>query len=289
MRRYFGILILLLALPATAQDKEFEKNLRQRLERQWFLVSMNVADGLEYDHTGKPIKAIKPENVVDWTERQCHVDHVKLSAESLNVDCEFFAAAYGEAEQEFHPVRVNAYHGSWPRWGTLKIKRDPGDKDVDVLHALDAILVTTPDRFLSELPSYWKPFFSLPKGMRNDYLSKIAEQTKADADAIRAKGKLVPATTPGWTENFAGVVPRVRLWYKWGGRSLNLTEDRKGAIYFVVDEQGNAKDYQVVRPIGMRMEQWVEDQFVKVKYKPALLDGKPVAMPVLLNYSIGYR
>ncbi len=289
MWRYLATFVLVVSTTGLSQQNDFEKSLRQRLEGQLFLLSgTNLSDGLEYDHEGKPLKPLKPDEWVDWTQRECHVDRVKVNAGSVSLDCEFFSMSYGEAEQEFHPMRIKAYHDSWAPWSTLKIRRAPSDKDLDVLHALDQVLVTTNDRFNSELPPYWQPFFSLPKAMRNGYLAKMEEQTKEDTAKLRSIGKLVPATMPGWLTDFAGVVTLDRLNYRIGGRPLGLHGDRKGAVYFVIDEQGGVKDYQVVRPLGIGVEHWIEREFVKIKYKPALLDGKAVAVPVLLHYSLGY-
>jgi len=289
MWRELGVLVLLSCLPAQSQDKEFEKNLRQRLEGQLFLLSgTNLSNGLEYDREGKPLKPLKADEWVDWTERECHVDHVKVSADNVNVDCEFFSMSYGEVQQEFHPMRIGGYHDSWIAWGKIKISRSPGDKDLDVLHALDRVLVTTADRFNSELPYYWQPFFSLPKEMRNGYLSKMMEQTKEDVAKLRTSGKLLPASASGRMVEFAGVVPFGRVNYRLGGRPLALHDERKGAVYFVIDDQGKVRDYQVVRPVGLGFERWIEQEFIKTRYKPAQLDGKPVAVPVLLTYSLAY-
>ena len=58
-------------------------------------------------------------------------------------------------------------------------------------------------------------------------------------------------------------------------------------LSLVVDEQGNPKDIQVKRPLGMGLDQKAVEAVQKWRFQPGLKDGK--AVPVQATIEVNFR
>jgi TonB family protein len=58
-------------------------------------------------------------------------------------------------------------------------------------------------------------------------------------------------------------------------------------VSVVVDVQGNPQQVQVVRHLGMGLDQKAVDAVKQYRFKPATLQGKPV--PVEVNIEVTFR
>jgi periplasmic protein TonB len=58
-------------------------------------------------------------------------------------------------------------------------------------------------------------------------------------------------------------------------------------VQVIVDAQGNVQNPHIVRPLGMGLDEKALEAVVKYKFKPALKNGKPVA--VYLTVAINFR
>jgi protein TonB len=56
-------------------------------------------------------------------------------------------------------------------------------------------------------------------------------------------------------------------------------------VYCIVDEQGNATNVKVVRPIGMGLDEKAVENVRSYKFKPAMKNGKPVRVPMWIDVS----
>jgi len=58
-------------------------------------------------------------------------------------------------------------------------------------------------------------------------------------------------------------------------------------VTLIVDAQGNPRNPRVVQPLGMGLDEKAIEAVLKYKFKPAMKNGKPVAVPV--NIEVNFR
>jgi TonB family protein len=58
-------------------------------------------------------------------------------------------------------------------------------------------------------------------------------------------------------------------------------------LSIVVDEQGNPKNFRVVRPLGLGLDEKAVEAVAKWRFKPAYKDGRPV--PVMATVEVNFR
>ena len=60
-------------------------------------------------------------------------------------------------------------------------------------------------------------------------------------------------------------------------------------VSIIVDAQGMPRDLHVVHPIGMGLDQKAIEAVKKYRFKPAMKDGKPIAVPVKIEINFRLR
>jgi TonB family protein len=58
-------------------------------------------------------------------------------------------------------------------------------------------------------------------------------------------------------------------------------------IDIVVDEKGNPRDFRIVRPLGLGLDEKAIEAVQKWRFRPGVKDGKPV--PVFARIEVNFR
>jgi len=144
----------------------------------------------------------------------------------------------------------------------------PGEKpdEKDVSSAIRAVFLTDSDSMMDIVPSFWHPYFAKQEGR--------------------------PQSTPGPKEGVYSIKPK-------GGVSAphvtyapdpEYSEEARKAkyqgtivLYLIVDSSGAPTDVQIMRPLGLGLDEKAVNAVSAWKFNPAERDGKPVAVAITVQ------
>jgi TonB family protein len=146
----------------------------------------------------------------------------------------------------------------------------PSDKpeQKDVSSAMHAVFVTSSESMLDVVPSYWHAYFAKQEG-------KPAAPVKEPLYTFKPRSGMSPPHAiyqpdPEYSE-----------------------EARKGkyqgtdVLSLIVDSSGAPTDLQIVKPLGLGLDEKAIEAVSAWKFDPAQKDGKPVS--VLINVEVNFR
>jgi TonB family protein len=148
----------------------------------------------------------------------------------------------------------------------LKVKIEielPNDKpdEKDVSSAIHAVFLLSTESMMEIVPAYWRAYFAKQEGIP-------AAQVKGTVTAFRPGGGISPphaisSPDPGYSDEarkarYMGTV----------------------VTSLVVDAAGMPTDVQIVRPLGLGLDEKAVDAINRWKFKPAEKDGEPVAAAI---------
>jgi TonB family protein len=108
---------------------------------------------------------------------------------------------------------------------------------------------------------------------------------------LRPDGAALPAPPPPGTYRIGGgvsaPVPTVRADPEYSEEARKAKWQGAVLLQVVIDENGVPQNIQVVRPLGMGLDQKAIEAVQKWRFKPGLKDGQPVS--VTANMEINFR
>ena len=147
----------------------------------------------------------------------------------------------------------------------------PGEKpDHDqVVSAVDKVFLTPGESMVDIVPSYWRAYFAKLEGKP----SSTQELKKEPVYFIKPGG---------------GVSAPIRTYTPEPEYSLEARKAKfqgTGVLYLVIDSSGSTRDLQIVRPLGMGLDEKAVEAVSTWKFDAAKKDGKPVAVGVDVEVS----
>jgi TonB family protein len=280
MRVLSGVLLAFL-VPSCLVAQQTEADLRARLvkaplylRRQW------SADKLTFDAAGNLKGASAP---TTFTLSGIDIESVKLTSKGL-------ALRGRRVGLEFNtnvPYRIglavrSAFGGSDPEKMTLEIAR-PADGDFKA--PLDAIFTDNIADLVPQLPGYWQTF-------AHQHLLPSPDSTAAQAGGFgSAPGGGRPQPRPAGEKRIGGSVTAPQLLSK---VDPNFDEAARALKYsgivlvnLVVDATGTPRQVRILRPTGLGLDEQAIAAVQQYTFKPAMQDGKPVA--VELNVEVNFQ
>ena len=137
-----------------------------------------------------------------------------------------------------------------------------------------------PNEPLASFPAYWQVFFEKQNKGKASGQAKTtsAPQSRtwiANSRALRVAGKIVPPHA-----TFTPDPSYDRTSRSYGAQGTTI-------LWCVVNEQGAAEDIQIVKPLGMGLDERAVEAVAKWRFRPAMKDGK--AVPVQINIQVNFR
>lgn len=127
-----------------------------------------------------------------------------------------------------------------------------------------------------------KPLIALLIIMLSSLLSANA-QDRSPADSIYTKVDVQPEF-PGGYKELAKYVDGPKS-HKYPKEARKNKIEGKVFIQFIINEDGACSDFEVVKGIGYGCDEAAVEAFKKMpKWKPGMVNGKPVKMRVQMGY-----
>jgi TonB family protein len=145
--------------------------------------------------------------------------------------------------------------------------QNPDEKDVSA--AIHAVFLTGSESMLDIVPTCWQGYFARFEGK-----PRIAPETKK-APAFRVGG--------GVSAPRASYAPDPE--YSDEARTARFMGTV--VLYLIVDSSGAAADVQIIRPLGLGLDEKAVNAVRSWKFSPAEKDGEPV--PVAINVEVNFH
>ncbi len=139
----------------------------------------------------------------------------------------------------------------------------------EVASAIDAVYLTSPESMMDIVPSYWRAYFAKQEGK-----PQSSPNQKKIAFYKVGGGVIPPHVTISPDPEYSDDARKA----KYQGTVI---------IWLVVDSSGAPTDLQIVRPIGMGLDEKAIAAISTWKFEPAQKDGEPV--PVAINVEVTFR
>ncbi len=241
--------------------EDAEKLLRTKLRGKLFaLRHFRTGDRLKFDAEGNMLKG---GDVCPWTLcAQIEISDLNLQSDKLEIKGKRIILQYKEGSKNPNGLRGSPV--------SIEIEISPDKVKYDgLLEVLNKVFASSYEQLADVVPAYWKPFLS----------SKSSEKNAEDAP-MTSNGQPVQKVE-------AGKVSAPKELY---APSPDYSVEARQAGYqgsvvlsFVVNTQGNTENISIARPLGMGLDEKAVEKVQTWKFKPAMRDGSPVPVKVLLQ------
>jgi TonB family protein len=259
--------VLLLAATSTslwggnASPKELERLLKPVYEGKTLVLrEFHSGSDLQFDSKGKLLKGGL---VGPWTlDGEIKVKQVKVSNDELEIRGNRLYLEYDESKRRFEAfagdkVVVHIQTGS------------PPDGLSPILNLINGAFLSSEDSLADFVPDFWKSF-----------VLGLASGSPAATDESKAVGQ--PAVT---NRGIQAPVPLLQPEPPYTPEARGAHVTGTSILRVVIDEQGRVGDVFLQKPIGMGLDESAVETVRRWRFKPALKDGKPVKVSVMVQVS----
>lgn len=268
-------LLLLVSVCAVAHSS----NLKADIEHRWkgkifFIKGWYDENRLTYDASGSVLG--KPQRG-SWTAGGIQIHSVKVQKDKIVLKGPRIGFAYDHKSHQFAPMLPNDFDV------TITIKADPSTITPANLDILQNGIFATQNPTADEVPDYWREFILHGE---QDPAKKPVDSNKTDiAEGMRS------GTEPVFRVDAAHHVSAPQILSQFEPEFTELARRARyqgnTVLRAVVDSRGETTQVQILKPLGMGLD----DQAVKVvrqwRFQPARRDGKAVA--VLVDIEVTFR
>ena len=224
--------------------------------RALFLRGFPAGDDLSYNADGRLLGAEKP---VCWTLAGMDVQKASRQGAEVQIEGVRVSIRFNPDSRQFERHSQNGE--------SIKLRVADAGNERGFLAALDAIFAHGIDpRLQRETPAFWRHYFDSGLAWPADGLSVL------DSGSAAAKEVTPPTVT-----------------HKADARVANGYAERdkvRGTVQMrlVVDTEGVPRRIALARPLGYGQDERAVESVAKWRFTPALRDGKPVALSLVVNY-----
>jgi TonB family protein len=278
MRRLVVILLAFL-LPSPLVAQKTEAYLRARLiGKPLYLRGLWSKDKLEFDSTGQLVGSSA---AAPFTLSGMDVQDVRLSSKGLELDGERVGIIFQKDAVSRQNLKVpKKFGGADPEKLTVHIAR-PADGDFTA--ALDEVVTSNLGDLVHEMPWFWQKY------ARSHFQPADSEVVDVNPQAHGRSEQSQPGTA-GFRRIGGGVTAPV-LTYQAEPEFTQAARGQKLSgvvlVSMIVDTSGNSMQVQVLRPVGLGLDENAVAAVSTYRFKPAMLDDKPV--PVALNVEVNFQ
>jgi TonB family protein len=278
------LLVFLACSPLRCQESDLARKLKEDLTgKVWIVKNSLQDDSLDFDAAGAPRKKYHPGS---WTTAEVSVTSVKQSGDTIEIS--------GDRVFESTDEHGNLVHRYPPQHRRVRIRIHPPGNTTAALSAADleaalfAVVRTAADA--QQFPPYWRAFFDgrvatdiAPDGKRGSYL----KSTKSGAAGTQVES--LPYGDPVYTvgSNVKPPKPTYTPEPEYSETARHSKFQGITVIAMVVTAAGTVADPQVIRPLGFGLDEQAIAAVQQWKFRPATLDGKPVA--ALISVEVSFR
>ena len=242
--------------PENFDRKSFESKLREAMVgKVATLRNFYIESDLNFDSHGKLINKSKKG---PWTYYgRVQVASIKLSDDLLVIKGERNVVQWEAAGREFENRTLE-------KTVRIAIQLPAGHNEKSVLNAIDSVFLTRDTPLSDIVPDYWKDLLTTERRRRVDF----EKQKAAIMKSVREMDAGI--TPPKLRSSAAGIETSLTPF-----KDIKPTEV---TFSLVVDENGDVKELQIEKPLGLGIDDPVADTIAHWKWAPATQAGQPVAV-----------
>jgi hypothetical protein len=292
MRRSLLVILCVTVLTTNAwvQTQELKRYLHDHYTNQIFIIRNFLSgDHLSYDSLGSPTKRAL---AGDWTETgfvridgsRVEKNHLVLNAQRMVV---IFIDKRFQLRAMQHPQKAKI---------DIELSGTPSSQSVDAV--LSKIFLNSHDSFVDLVPGYWRPCVSSGLARKDlrcafapDLLAILGAKTKGPQPQLK-EASIAPSAEgifhmddaghmddPGVSVPKATYAPQPE--YSEAARALHFQGTL--AIALVVNKDGRAGNFRIVRPLGAGLDVRTVQEEQNWKFQPAKKNREPVAAEILVE------
>jgi TonB family protein len=143
----------------------------------------------------------------------------------------------------------------------------PDEKDV--MAAMHAVFLTNSESMVDIVPSYWRAYFAKQEG------KPAPPQGNGPMNSFKPRGGMSPPHIAYQSDP------------EYSDEARKAKHQGTIVLSLAVDASGAPKDLQIVRPLGLGLDEKSIESVSKWTFRPARKDGEPVS--VLINVEVNFR
>lgn len=265
------------SIPAFAQTADLKLAAQQRFENKILLIKgWYQDDHLKYDSAGNVSGNAKPGA---WTTSGLQIHSVSLHKDGIRLRGARIVWQYDRGKRKLTPERFGRGDDV-----DVTIEHQPTPITVPDLERLEnAIFVRIPA--VRDVPEYWRDFL-----VRGEKDSGKATKDKPPADLPEIVEGLFSNGGPVYRVVGPHITPPRLLKHKepeYSELARHAHIEGTNVLSGVVDEQGVLSQIQILRPIGVGLDEEAVKAVSRWHFEPAKRDGKPV--PVAIEIEVSFR
>lgn len=148
----------------------------------------------------------------------------------------------------------------------IEIDVHPEITERELVAALESVFLFRAQRLSDIVPDYWKDFLTTERNRSAAWAKKETELR------MGVKAATPPVIPPKLLSNSGGI--------NLSTTPPKATDDNTLTTSFVVDQKGQVRDVQIMKPVGLGVDDSIAENVSRWKFDPALSGSKPV--PVLM-------
>lgn len=266
------VLACALAPPACRADdtKATEAELNRAYKDQLLILrNFYSGDHLRYNADGQLLGGGRSGY---WTvDGEVKFDGIKLRRRNIEVDGTRIWLAYDQKGKQFGQIQPPGNHVR------IEIDADPGALTLPQVQSLMAKVFLTKNEKLEDfVPAYWRKFLSGTSGPG-------ASQPKEPS--LPKEAETVQEFRPGHNVTAPVVLAHNEPSYTEEARRAKL--NGTVVLWLIVNRDGKVASVQILRPVGLGLDDHAVETVMKWQFKPARRDGEP--FPVLVSAEVSFR
>ena len=268
------LILLCFALVTSLAQAQSDADLRVRLlNKPLYLSGAWASDKLTFDSTGHPRNT---SNATTYTLAGIAVTKVSLQPDKLILEGQRYGIRFVNQLPKRVPLEVDKGFGRTESEKIhIEIERTPAS---DMNAALDTIFYTRVAQFLPQIPPAWEKSFRsafLPKETQTSAADPGASAIQADDEVLRIGGTVLPPRLLKQTDPAYNNV----------ARALRVTGEV--IIDLHVEADGMPSHIEIVRPVGLGLDEQAARAVSTYRFAPATREGQPV--PVMLRVAVNFQ
>lgn len=285
----------LLALPGDDLKNAINDQLKDKM---LILLHPMGGDSLHFEMDGKLIKGGSPG---PWTiYGAIRVDKVQLKSDQLRLYGKriFFSFASSRPEPRVFALLENRPYPPYQPNVEVEIKLDQPLSSVDqVQAALSKVFALNKQDFLSSMPEFWHSYIAdhLDFDPAKGTLLYTERNSSNKGNSQDAKAKAVSTNTGNQPEQAvfhvgSGVKAPKATWTPEPTFSEAARYEKyKGVVVLsiVVDKDGNVTNVNIIRPLGVGLDDQAATGVKTWRFNPGTRDGQPV--PIAMNIEVSFN
>lgn len=144
----------------------------------------------------------------------------------------------------------------------IELDLEPGESMPSLVHALQSVFLFRSQRLSDIVPGYWKDFLTTERS-RNAAWQKEQSQEMKDAKNVAAD-----ITPPRLLSSADGI--------EIAATPYREEDDNTFTASFIVDRDGTVKDVQIIKPVGLGVDDAIVKKIAEWKFAPAMSGAGPV-------------